>query len=147
MKEKPTKKVRRGKTGLCTRNQAKSKVLENVRNLFQYLGNSKTIPKLHATPPEYFLVAFLINPNLSLVQTSQNRRSSVVTPNYANIILKVRIFKLPTKPYYPRLLVQLESKWRSGYPLPYTFMVVINVNLYKIFWESFYSLKNVLIFI
>ena len=42
------------------------------------------------------LIAFLINPHLLLVQTSQNRRFSVVAPNYANIILKVRIFKLST---------------------------------------------------
>ena len=121
----------------CVRKtRRKSKVLENVRNLFQYLGNSKTIPKIHALSLESFLVASLIDPNLLLVQTSQNRRFSVVAPNYANIILKVRILKLPMKPYYPRLLVQLESKWRSGYLLSYPFTVVVNVNLHKIFWES-----------
>ena len=131
MQEKPTKKVRREKKDCVRGIRRKSKVLENVQNLFQYLGNSKTIPKIHASPSESFLVVFLINPHLLLVQTSQNRRFSVVAPNCANIILKVRIFKLPTKPYYPCLLVQLESKWRSGYLLSYPIKVVINSNLQK----------------
>ena len=136
MKKKSTKEVRRDKRDCARVIRWKSKVLENARNLSQNLGNSKTISKIHVSPSESFQVAFLINPNLLLVQTSQNRSFSVVAPNYANIILKVRIFKLPTKLYYPHLLVQLESKWRSGYLLSYPFKVVLNVNLHKIFWES-----------
>ena len=45
---------------------------------------------------ESFPIAFLIDSYLLLVQTLQDRRFSVVAPNYANIILKVRIFKLLT---------------------------------------------------
>ena len=96
MRETNQKDKEREKGSCVRKTRRKSKILKNVRNLFQYLGNSKMTPKIHVLLPESFQVAFLTKPYLSLVQTLQNRSFSVVAPNYANIILKVRIFKLPT---------------------------------------------------
>ena len=91
-----TTKLAKRQSPVYAKPSEKSKISGNVRNLSRYFGNSKTILRSHASPPKSFLVAFLIIPNLPSGRTSQNRRFFIVAPNIANIILKVRIFQLPT---------------------------------------------------
>ena len=92
---------------------------ENNRNhpkLIPVLGNSKTSPKSHTSPPKSFLVAFLIIPKLLLDQTSLNRKFPILTPNWANIILILHIFQLPTQPHYSPVPLLLRSKWPPRAP-------------------------------
>ena len=76
----------------------KSKVPENVRTLFQYLGNSKTIPKSHALHSESLLVVFLIfslrvtyTGNYRIIQHYFSERTSQLRVFFKNVQLRLFI--------------------------------------------------------